>query len=179
MGGELSARSTPGRGSRFELRLPLHATDERPAGFASDVPASLQQPAAKAARPLHVLAAEDNAVNREVLAAMIDLAGHRVTFAEDGIAAVRAAQAQPFDLVLMDLHMPELDGIGATRAIRAMAGPIASVPIVALTADVFPETRARCLDAGMDDFLTKPVGLPELAQLLSRHVAAAPATAPA
>ena len=75
--------------------------------------------------------------------------------------------------------MPELDGIGATRAIRAMSGPIARVPIVALTADVFPETRARCLEAGMDGFLTKPVGLPELAQLLARHVAAAPATAAA
>ncbi len=178
MGGDIQVQSTPGQGSRFELRLPLQTTEPLPAGV-TDAAAGVLAPAPPATRALHLLAAEDNAVNREVLAAMIGLAGHRVTFAEDGVAAVRAVQTQPFDLVLMDLHMPELDGIGATRAIRAMAGPIAKVPIVALTADVFPETRARCLDAGMNDFLTKPVGLPELAQLLARHVttAAAPAAA--
>jgi signal transduction histidine kinase/ActR/RegA family two-component response regulator len=175
MGGDLTVQSAPGRGSRFEMRLPLQRTDPPPAGV-TDTPATAVGPAGPALRALHLLAAEDNAVNREVLAAMIDLAGHRVTFAEDGAAAVRAAQAQPFDLVLMDLHMPELDGIGATRAIRAMAGPMARVPIVALTADVFPETRARCLEAGMNDFLTKPIGLPELMQLLARHVDASVAT---
>jgi two-component system, sensor histidine kinase len=86
---------------------------------------------------------------------------------------VSALQQGDFDLVLMDLHMPELDGIGATRAIRALQGPAARVPIVALTADAFAETRARCLDAGMNEFLTKPVGLAELSQLLARHAAAA------
>jgi hypothetical protein len=178
MGGDLTVQSAPGRGSRFEMRLPLQRTDPPPA-VVTDTPATAAGPAGPALRALHLLAAEDNAVNREVLAAMIDLAGHRVTFAEDGAAAVRAAQAQPFDLVLMDLHMPELDGIGATRAIRAMAGPMARVPIVALTADVFPETRARCLEAGMNDFLTKPIGLPELTQLLARQVDASMATAAA
>jgi hypothetical protein len=178
MGGDLTVQSAPGRGSRFEMRLPLQRTDPPPA-VVTDTPATAAEPAGPALRALHLLAAEDNAVNREVLAAMIDLAGHRVTFAEDGAAAVRAAQAQPFDLVLMDLHMPELDGIGATRAIRAMAGPMARVPIVALTADVFPETRARCLEAGMNDFLTKPIGLSELTQLLARHVDASVATAAA
>jgi hypothetical protein len=178
MGGDLTVQSAPGRGSRFEMRLPLQRTDPPPA-VVTDTPATAAEPAGPALRALHLLAAEDNAVNREVLAAMIDLAGHRVTFAEDGAAAVRAAQAQPFDLVLMDLHMPELDGIGATRAIRAMAGPMARVPIVALTADVFPETRARCLEAGMNDFLTKPIGLPELTQLLARHVDTSVATAAA
>jgi len=178
MGGDLTVQSAPGRGSRFEMRLPLQRTDPPPADV-TDAPATAAGLAGPARRALHLLAAEDNAVNREVLAAMIDLAGHRVTFAEDGAAAVRAAQAQPFDLVLMDLHMPELDGIGATRAIRAMAGPMARVPIVALTADVFPETRARCLEAGMNDFLTKPIGLPELTQLLARHVDASLATAAA
>ena len=178
MGGDLTVQSAPGRGSRFEMRLPLQRTDPPPDGV-TDAPATAAGLAGPARRALHLLAAEDNAVNREVLAAMIDLAGHRVTFAEDGAAAVRAARTQPFDLVLMDLHMPELDGIGATRAIRAMAGPMARVPIVALTADVFPETRARCLEAGMNDFLTKPIGLTELTQLLARHVDASLATAAA
>ena len=176
MGGDLTVQSTPGHGSRFELRLPLRAAD---APSLAAAPAARPSAPAPALRSLRVLAAEDNAVNREVLAAMIGIDGHHVTFAENGVQAVAAmrqpsaAGARPFDLVLMDLHMPELDGIGATRAIRALDGPAARVPIVALTADAFAETRARCLDAGMNDFLTKPVGLAELSQLLARHAAAA------
>jgi len=140
------------------------------------VPAPAPVPAAAEApvRPLRVLAAEDNPVNREVLAAMIEIDGHRVSFAENGLQAVDAVSAQPFDLVLMDLHMPELDGIGATRAIRALGGRAARVPIIALTADAFAETRQRCLDAGMDEFLTKPVGLAELKRLLAFHAARVP-----
>ena len=167
MGGDLTVQSSPGHGSRFELRLPL-----RLAEGAATAPAAAAEPAAAPARALRVLAAEDNAVNREVLAAMIEVDGHQITFAENGLQAVQAMQAMrtpPFDLVLMDLHMPELDGIGAARAIRALGGPAAKVPIVALTADAFSETRARCLDAGMNDFLSKPVGLAELTQLLARY----------
>ena len=165
MGGDLTVQSSPGQGSRFELHLPLQATEP---------PSILPAPtaAASAARHLRVLAAEDNPVNREVLAAMIAMGGHQVTFAENGsqaVAAMRAGSATPFDLVLMDLHMPELDGIGAARAIRALAGPAGLVPIVVLTADAFSETRARCLDAGMNEFLSKPVGLDELSALLSRY----------
>ena len=179
MGGDLTVQSTPGQGSRFELRLPLPAADAPSAAAAPAARPNTPAPALRSLRSLRVLAAEDNAVNREVLAAMIGIDGHRVTFAENGVQAVAAmrqpgaAGARPFDLVLMDLHMPELDGIGATRAIRALDGPAARVPIVALTADAFAETRARCLDAGMNDFLTKPVGLAELSQLLARHAAAA------
>ena len=167
MGGDLTVQSSPGHGSRFELQLPL-----RLAEGAATAPAAAAEPAAAPARALRVLAAEDNAVNREVLAAMIEVDGHQITFAENGLQAVQAMQAMrtpPFDLVLMDLHMPELDGIGAARAIRALGGPAAKVPIVALTADAFSETRARCLDAGMNDFLSKPVGLAELTQLLARY----------
>ena len=178
MGGDLTVQSVPGQGSRFELRLPLRRAETPGSAVAV---AAAPAVAASTSRKLSVLAAEDNAVNREVLAAMIGLDGHRVFFAENGVQAVAAMRepaatgahsARPYDLVLMDLHMPELDGIGAARAIRALAGPAASVPIVALTADAFAETRARCLDAGMDEFLTKPIGLAELSQLLARHAAA-------
>ena len=167
MGGDLTVQSAPGQGSRFEMHLPLRAADAAP------VSPSMPAPDLAPVRPLRVLAAEDNPVNREVLAAMIEIDGHRVTFAENGLQAVEAIGAQPFDLVLMDLHMPELDGIGATRAIRALGGRAAKVPIVALTADAFAETRQRCLDAGMDEFLTKPVGLAELRRLLAIHASRA------
>ena len=167
MGGDLTVQSAPGQGSRFEMHLPLRAADAAP------VSPSMPAPDLAPVRPLRVLAAEDNPVNREVLAAMIEIDGHRVTFAENGLQAVEAIGAQPFDLVLMDLHMPELDGIGATRTIRALGGPAATVPIVALTADAFAETRQRCLDAGMDEFLTKPVGLAELRRLLAIHASRA------
>ena len=167
MGGDLTVQSAPGQGSRFEMHLPLRTADAAP------VSPSMPAPDLAPVRPLRVLAAEDNPVNREVLAAMIEIDGHRVTFAENGLQAVEAIGAQPFDLVLMDLHMPELDGIGATRTIRALGGPAATVPIVALTADAFAETRQRCLDAGMDEFLTKPVGLAELRRLLAIHASRA------
>jgi len=171
MGGDLTVQSSPGQGSRFEMRLPLRAS---PAGAAAGAPAAAAAPAAVAARKLRVLAAEDNPVNREVLAAMIEHEGHAVTFAEDGVQAVRAMGSWAFDLVLMDLHMPELDGIGATRAIRALGGAAAKVPIIALTADAFAETRQRCLEAGMNDFVTKPVGLADLTAMLTRYAVARP-----
>ena len=173
MGGDLTVQSTPGQGSRFEMRLPLRVAAAAPASAVAAPPLPVPAGARAPGRALRVLAAEDNPVNREVLAAMIEVGGHQVSFAENGVEALRAVRSQSFDLVLMDLHMPELDGIGATRAIRALGGAAAKLPIVALTADAFAETRARCLDAGMDEFLSKPVGLAELTQLLARHAALA------
>ena len=117
--------------------------------------------------------AEDNEVNCEVLAAMVSHLGHEAQFAHDGRAAVQAVQQGDFDLVLMDLHMPELDGIAATRAIRALPGAKATLPIIALTADAFAETRARCFEAGMNGFLSKPVTLDALAHTVARSAAAA------
>jgi CheY-like chemotaxis protein len=166
MGGDITLESTLGQGSRFAVRLPLQA-----------VAAELQPPAAPApsgtpgSRRLRVLAAEDNDVNREVLAAMIGMHDHEVSFAHNGREAVEAMRSQRVDLVLMDLHMPEMDGIEASRAIRALPPPAGQVPIVALTADVFADTRARCVEAGMNDFLTKPVGVADLGRLLARYAA--------
>ncbi len=172
MGGDISVSSQIGQGSRFELRLPYQAAeaaDVAPAqaGKRAGQP-SLTVPAANA-RSLHVLAAEDNPVNREVLAAMIDQLGHRVTFATNGREALTAMQDNTFDLVLMDLHMPELDGIEATQRIRALHTGNTDVPIFALTADAFTDTEERCRAAGMTGFLTKPVELERLKSLLDGH----------
>jgi CheY-like chemotaxis protein/HPt (histidine-containing phosphotransfer) domain-containing protein len=163
MGGDIHVVSVPGEGSRFTFEMPLL----RAAGPA-DAP---QPPAAVAAptRPLQVLVAEDHPVNRQYMAALLEQMKHPAYFVANGRDAVQAVRARRFDLVLMDLHMPELDGIGAAQAIRALPDrAAATVPIIALTADAFKDTRDRCLLAGMNDFLTKPVNAQDLAAALRR-----------
>jgi signal transduction histidine kinase/ActR/RegA family two-component response regulator len=125
------------------------------------------------ARTLRVLVAEDHPVNRAYLEAVLDKLGHSAVFSEDGDGAVRAMQTESFDVVLMDLHMPRMDGFAAARAIRAMPAPRGRVPIIALTADAFPATRDLALQAGMDGFLTKPAHLPQLREVLERFGAPA------
>ena len=161
MGGDLQASSEPGRGSCFVFSVPLSVV---PAPDLKALPAGrdlLSTPR------LQVLIAEDHPINRQVLAALLDGMGHRSHFVPTGDEALLAVQRQRFDLVLMDLHMPGLDGIEATRLIRALPDrTAATVPIVALTADAFTDTRERCLVAGMNDFLSKPVGREKLGSLL-------------
>jgi CheY-like chemotaxis protein/HPt (histidine-containing phosphotransfer) domain-containing protein len=100
---------------------------------------------------------------------VLDKLGHLAVFSEDGAGAVRALQAQAFDVVLMDLHMPGMDGFAAARAIRALPAPRGQVPIVALTADAFHEARDLARESGMNGFLTKPAHLPQLREALARY----------
>ncbi len=165
MGGELGLESRPGAGCTFRFSLELPRTEAAPASQAAN-------PAARESQPLQgrVLLAEDNPVNRELAGEMLDLAGCRVTAAADGREALSAFAAQPFDLVLMDLHMPVLDGLATTTAIRQLERErdSARVPVIALTADVLQGTRERCRAAGMDDYLSKPFGFDGLRGILTK-----------
>jgi len=126
------------------------------------------------AAPLRVLLAEDNEINRMLAQRQLGKLGHVLTTVEGGVAAVHAVSVGGIDVVLMDCHMPDIDGLEATRRIRATEashGDGRRVPIIAVTADALPENRAACLAAGMDDFLSKPVDLAHLGDALRRWTA--------
>jgi CheY-like chemotaxis protein len=119
--------------------------------------------------PLNILLAEDGAVNRKVAVSLLEKRGHRVTAVEDGQLAVDQLRRQPFDLVLMDVQMPVLDGFAATAAIREMQAPSGKhTPIIAMTAHAMQGDRQRCLDAGMDDYVSKPFRPQELFEVVEK-----------
>jgi signal transduction histidine kinase len=176
-GGVRHAEGPGGVGSAFTAELPL------PVALLSDAPAAAAPVPGKTgggkspARPLRVMVVDDVAANRMVAAALLIQAGHSVIEAADGAAAVEMLQqadggAQRPDAVLMDLSMPGMDGFVATARIRALPGPVARVPIIALTADTMPEQAQACREAGMDAVLAKPVEREALLTMLARFVAA-------
>ncbi len=152
MDGRIDVRSAPGQGTCFSVRIPF---DVPPEGHpAAPLPST---PAPPGARRLRILVADDNRVNQQVTSVLLAKQGHRVTVVDSGRAAVEAFQSQRFDLVLMDVQMPDVDGLEATAMIRGLEVHGARVPIIALTAHCTQEDEARCLAASMDGFLTKPV----------------------
>ena len=112
--------------------------------------------------PAKILVAEDLMLNQMVIEGLLRASGHEVTIAQNGMEAVALVQEHSFDLVLMDMEMPEMDGIAATRAIRSLDGWVGSVPIIALTANAMLEDAALCQEAGMNDFLSKPIDRDQL-----------------
>ncbi len=161
MGGGLTLETAPGEGTAVTIAIPVKIAEAMPESG---------EPAAAPSRPtaLRVLVAEDVALNAEMLQVTLEQAGHRVQVVADGRQAVDAVRGGAFDLVLMDVQMPEMDGIAATRAIRAMPAPLGAIPIVALTAYASRDDLRGCLDAGMNDFLTKPLERAKLIDALDR-----------
>ncbi len=164
MGGEIAVDSRAGAGSTFTLRFPA-ATVAPPARLA---PPDRPSGAPSATRPLSILVVDDNAVNRFVLRGMLTRMGHAVTEAVDGRSGIAAIGAGAFDLVLMDISMPDMDGMEATRRIRAGAGPGRDLPIVAVTAHALTGELADFDTAGMDAVISKPVDRARLAETIAR-----------
>ncbi|WPZ36218.1 PAS-domain containing protein [Thalassobaculum sp. OXR-137] len=150
MDGWISLESTQGTGSVFSFCVVMQPSEQ-------PVVEPAVQPMEEDGEPIHILLAEDNEVNRMLVSRMLAKAGHRIDEAADGAEAVQAVRRRVYDLVLMDMQMPVMDGPDATREIRAMGGDRAQMPIVALTADAIPEHRTTYLAAGLDDVLLKPV----------------------
>ena len=163
MGGTIEVHSLPGRGSRFTATLRCAWPDTEDTARAPAAP-----PPASAVARLAVLVAEDNPVNQVLIQTALRRMGHRTELAVDGRQAVQRAAEGGWDLVLMDMQMPELDGIDAAKAIRALPGAAGRVPIVAMTAHARDEDRRACLAAGMDHYLAKPIDLDGLQDLVAR-----------
>ena len=168
MGGRIGCDSPPEGGALFWVELPLPTAELPwpPARLNAAPQRALALPVAREAS-LRVLVADDVAANRLVARAMLTSANHHVTLVEDGAAALTAVEAEVFDLVLMDLQMPVMDGLEATRRIRMLPPPHNQIPIVAVTASVLPEQVEACRSAGMDAHLSKPIDRESLLRLIA------------
>ena len=165
MGGTMELISQPGIGSTFSFELPLREADVLPDD-------ELEEVAKRFRCHAGILVVEDNAVNQLVARRQLERYGARVDVAANGIEALEAVERSHYDLIFMDCQMPEMDGFEATRALRRGDGPGRDVPIVALTANAFSSDQARCREAGMNDYLTKPLRPVQLVRAMLRWLPA-------
>jgi CheY-like chemotaxis protein len=181
MGGRIWVESAEGQGSRFHFTARFGAagratpaTARKPREDAAQWSTGAESPTIEGARQARILLAEDNAVNRVLMIRLLEKRGHLVVTATSGREALEAYSKQLFDLILMDVQMPEMDGLEATAAIREMEkGSGRHVPIVALTAHALKGDRERCLAGGMDGYLSKPVHSAEMLATLNAFLSGA------
>ncbi|NMM45315.1 response regulator [Rhodospirillaceae bacterium KN72] len=170
MEGTIDFESTEGEGSTFRFTVVLDLGD--PGAVAAARTATLTK--RQETPGLFLLLVEDNKVNQVVIGTMLEKMGHRFELAENGVEAIQALRKQTYDLVLMDVQMPEMDGPTATQWIRASGQDWADVPIIALTANALSEHRERYLAAGMSDYVSKPVSLDDLSAAIARQTGTVP-----
>jgi CheY-like chemotaxis protein len=165
MHGTMGVRSRIGQGSTFWFSLPLRLdlAEDQPVR-AAPAPAARRVPMSD----VHVLLAEDNVVNQKVAAGMLQRLGYPTDVASNGREAIEKAALRRYDLVFMDCQMPEMDGYDASVELRRREGGVRRLAIIALTADAREGTRERCIKAGMDDYIVKPVRLDDLRQAIEK-----------
>jgi CheY-like chemotaxis protein len=162
-GGEMRLESSPGVGSKFEFTFPVEIAGAKESATPKASPATLDG-------PLSILVAEDNPVNQRLMSRMLTRHGHTVDVASNGRDAFRMFEEGHYDVVLMDVQMPEWDGLQATAAIRASSKSGHRTPIIALTAHAMKEHRTKYLAAGMDGYVSKPVEVSDLMAEINRCV---------
>ncbi|MGH7944986.1 MAG: ATP-binding protein, partial [Opitutaceae bacterium] len=170
MGGEIVARSTQGEGSEFSFTLPLPLFS-----LPAESGPAITEPEVKHSQPPRILVVDDMETSRFLLEVFLRRHGFDPQLAAGGEEAVRLAVENQFDAILMDLQMPDIDGYTATQRIRAAEGPGRHTPIIALTAAITKGTREKCLDAGMDEYLTKPLDLRKFRSMLNTFTGPTPA----
>jgi CheY-like chemotaxis protein len=159
MGGSITVESEVGRGSCFTVTVELDVTEP--------AEESVRAPAVSLAQPIRILLAEDNPANRELMDALLKDTGVTLSFAADGAEAVEMVTREAFDLVLMDIQMPVMDGVSATQAIRRLSGRAASIPIIALSANVLPGQVQQYAEQGFSGHVGKPINVGALFAAIS------------
>lgn len=156
MGGEIGVESDPGKGAKFWFTIILEKSEIQSSNLGPEAMSARRAVPTVPDLPLNILLAEDNQINQEIAVANLEDAGHHVDVVGNGEAAVDAIAKGAYDVVLMDVHMPVMDGIEATKAIRQLAGDKSSIPIIALTANAMVGDREKYIAAGMNDYASKP-----------------------
>lgn len=167
MGGQIWARSVPGQGSTFSFTIQAEVIPGKQLDLADSNKETVFENQSEQ-KPLRILVAEDNPSNQKVLLTMLKRMGYRPDAVADGSEVIKAIERQSYDMILMDVRMPTMDGITATRVIRELL-PVNGPKIVAITAYAMDGDREICLEAGMDDYISKPVNMVELEAILRRH----------